>query len=389
MTDIKFKIICLILFLCISGNLYPNITYGYTQMEARDAIINNQDSPYLGLDPYLFRKCFFQTSMDARDRNLMQSFFDETNPYYVEIQAALQTLVIKHKLDKIKKGRLVEHLSANERQWEKYKKIYGQVTFLMGPSLGGVFNMARDHYFSELNNYYRNYSISGLYDVYFEARRRGSDHNGAMYRVESATLSSRRYSASWYRAIGYMSDVSQKFSLKYSGQELVGLSFAHTYKKKDKYSVNTDDVVEDVIRWRAELASDSAVKYLRYNPMLKRCVDNPPDKHTDRYEPSVTPPQYNPNLKGKSYVVWIHSEDRTCCPANFNGVKPFRFHGTPKEKVRAGARVLNTFRTKEEMNKWVCERKVHRAHHWIDNWARLNGHIVSNLPCEANAPFNE
>ncbi len=87
------------------------------------------------------------------------------------------------------------------------------------------------------------------------------------------------------------------------------------------------------------------------------------------------------------YVVWLHEKSRTCCPGDFGGIAPYQYHGTIEEQVDSGAIVLETFDSFDAMKTWVCTRTVHIAYNWISNWAKMNGYIVTNLPCEANAPW--
>ncbi len=87
------------------------------------------------------------------------------------------------------------------------------------------------------------------------------------------------------------------------------------------------------------------------------------------------------------YAVWIHEDSRTCCAGDFGGVAPYQFHGTEEQEVDAGAIILATFDSQEDMTDWTCDRVVHIAYNWIRNWAEIGGYIVTNLPCEANAPF--
>ena len=87
------------------------------------------------------------------------------------------------------------------------------------------------------------------------------------------------------------------------------------------------------------------------------------------------------------HVVWLHEDSRTCCSGDFDGVAPYQYHGTEEGQVDDGAIELKTFDTRDAMIQWVCDRTVHQAYNWISNWAEINGYIVSNLPCEANAPY--
>jgi hypothetical protein len=87
------------------------------------------------------------------------------------------------------------------------------------------------------------------------------------------------------------------------------------------------------------------------------------------------------------YAVWIHEDSRTCCPGNFGGVAPYQYHGTEKDQADQGAIILATFSSQNEMTDWTCNRTVHIAYNWISNWSEIDGYIVTNLPCEANAPF--
>lgn len=86
-------------------------------------------------------------------------------------------------------------------------------------------------------------------------------------------------------------------------------------------------------------------------------------------------------------VVWIHEDSRTCCAGDFGGVAPYQYHGTEKENADEGAIILAAFDSQEEMLDWTCDREVHIAYNWIRNWAEIGGYIVTNLPCEANAPW--
>ena len=89
----------------------------------------------------------------------------------------------------------------------------------------------------------------------------------------------------------------------------------------------------------------------------------------------------------ENYAVWIHEDSRTCCPGDFGGVAPYQYHGTEKDQADQGAIILATFTSHTEMIDWTCDRTVHIAYNWVSNWAEIGGYIVTNLPCEANAPW--
>lgn len=128
----------------------------------------------------------------------------------------------------------------------------------------------------------------------------------------------------------------------------------------------------------SKLLSSKTGKACSVNSNCQDCMTNPEVKSS--VCKSFTPPLGN-------YVVWIHSESRTCCPGDFDGVAPYQYHGTAKEYVDDGAIILNSFNTMNDLSVWVCDRTVHRAYNWVSNWAEIGGYIVTNLPCEPNADF--
>jgi hypothetical protein len=250
-----------------------------SSQQAMEAIANVRQAPYLGLPYDDFRVCFGRGGA-----NLFGEMFDQSYPYYDDAQAAFENLALARMIETIPRGRLVDYMTAREREWDEYKRAYGYATFLHGASLGGVLDMLRDGYFSATKRYLDNYSLSGLYREYLDARSRGRSHDVAWRAVEDATFRSRSLAAGWHNAVGRMQDLARKFDIKLPGDEFLKQAFAFSYKQGD-YSVDLDSVVENFIRRKAAEAAGAAIASLRDDPNLKRCLADlraghfrPPDK---------------------------------------------------------------------------------------------------------------
>lgn len=88
----------------------------------------------------------------------------------------------------------------------------------------------------------------------------------------------------------------------------------------------------------------------------------------------------NPVPSAEEFVVWLHSSNVTCCPGDTNGEPNYAYHGTRASQVKAGAIILQRFRTQQEMKDWTCNRTI-SPHYWAGTYAKIGSYHVTRLPC--------
>jgi hypothetical protein len=121
----------------------------------------------------------------------------------------------------------------------------------------------------------------------------------------------------------------------------------------------------------------------------------PPLPAVPRVGPAPTPPAVSPRVATPSpppppalprqYFVYVNTGEFTCCKDVRTGETPHPLRvGEVRERLPQMRMLAGPFGSADAARQWACSRPVYPAQAHISNWARVEGVLVSNLPCQAN-----
>jgi hypothetical protein len=90
----------------------------------------------------------------------------------------------------------------------------------------------------------------------------------------------------------------------------------------------------------------------------------------------------------EQYFVYYKTDEWTCCRDSKTGETPHPIRlGKVSQWTADLVRLAGPFNTHEQAKAWTCNgRQINQAYAWISNWSKINGVLLSNLPCKATTP---